>query len=120
MHGHLVAGRAELASCERLEVDAGRVDVLAGTRFFGRRFDFEVVFAMNRVGDAVAADTAEDWREDVSRLNAAFTVRLAVHILDSMTGDARDAFAGHFRHVPQRLGARLAKGRGDRRVATHA
>ena len=105
---------------ERLEVDAGDVHVLAGARFVGRRFDFELLLAVDRFGDAVAADAAEHRREDVARLDPPLAVRFAVDVLHAVAGDARDALAGHFGQVPQRLGSRCAQGRGHRRVAAHA
>ena len=120
MHGHLVAGRAELAARERLEIDAGDVDVLAGAWFVRPGFDFEFVFAGDRVGHAIAADAAEHRGEDVARFDAPLAVRFSVGVLHAVAGDAGDAFAGGFRQFPQRLIARGAERRGHRCVATHA
>ena len=96
---------------ERLEVDAGDVNVLAGAFFVGRRFDFELVLALDRLGHAVAADAAEDGGEDVAGFDAPLAVRFAVDVLHAVAGDARDAFAGRLGQVPQRLGARGAQRR---------
>ena len=94
---------------ERLEVDAGGVHVLAGAFFVGRGFDFELLFACDRLGHAVAADAAEDRGEDVARFDPPLAVRFAVHVLHAVAGDARDAFAGRLGQVPERLGTRGAR-----------
>ena len=60
--GDLMAGRAELAAREGLEVDARDVNVLARAGLLRRGLHFELVFLGDCLGDAVAADAAEDRR----------------------------------------------------------
>ena len=106
VHGDLVAGRAEFAARERLEIDAGHVDVLAGALFVGRCLDLEMLFAVDGFGNAVAADAAHHRGKHVARLDPPLAVRFAVDVLHAMAGDAGDALAGYFGQIPQRLGSR--------------